>query len=318
MSKKIIQTFIFFDLETTGLINKNFMPKITELSLIAVSRNAMCNTINSLPRVLHKLVLPIDPGIEISKTVHKLTGLCKENIEDVQVFNCETYKLVVDFIRRLTAPTCFVAYNGNNFDYPIFLSEIRNINEVLNEEILSIDMLHLIKDFFANKGDFVEKVNDAQHGTSNLSKTDDVSNLLNDGYDKMLSDALDSVMNSNFNSNNRNESCSKSTINTPKISCCNKMQEINEKTPESQIIKLSNKNFQDSTRSSVKRRLNFTSSCPVNYKLSSVCKHIIGTYPENAHSAEGDCITMIRCAIKLEDYFIKWADRKAMPMINYS
>lgn len=74
-SLKMIKTFIFFDLETTGLIEKKLMPKIIELSLIAVSRNAICETMEPLPRVLHKLVLPIHPNTDISKLIHNLTGI---------------------------------------------------------------------------------------------------------------------------------------------------------------------------------------------------------------------------------------------------
>jgi len=55
-----IQTFIFLDLETTGLIGDN--PKITEIALIAVKRESIYNCgKNFPPRVLHKLVLPINP-----------------------------------------------------------------------------------------------------------------------------------------------------------------------------------------------------------------------------------------------------------------
>lgn len=71
----MIKTFIFLDLETTGLITKNYMPKITEISLIAVPRTAICDTTNIPPRVLQKLVLPIHPNVPISKDIKKLTGI---------------------------------------------------------------------------------------------------------------------------------------------------------------------------------------------------------------------------------------------------
>lgn len=70
----MIRTFIFFDLETTGLITKSCMPKVTELSLIAISRTAVCNTKDFLPRVLQKLVLPIHPNLNLSKEIETLTG----------------------------------------------------------------------------------------------------------------------------------------------------------------------------------------------------------------------------------------------------
>lgn len=58
-----INTFVFFDIETTGLPEFEPSPtKITELALIACSREHLLETkTNEIPRVLHKLLLPIQP-----------------------------------------------------------------------------------------------------------------------------------------------------------------------------------------------------------------------------------------------------------------
>lgn len=37
----------------------------------------------------------------------------------------------MQFIDRLPGNICFVAHNGNRFDYPIFLSEVERIQKVL-------------------------------------------------------------------------------------------------------------------------------------------------------------------------------------------
>ncbi|MEC4734872.1 MAG: exonuclease domain-containing protein [Wolbachia endosymbiont of Halictus tumulorum] len=163
-------TFIFFDLETTGLITNNCMPKITELSLIAVSRNAICNTTKTLPRVLSKLVLPINPVTYISENVETITGLSSQNLEDVKSFTCETHGMIINFIKQLIPPVCFVAYNGYKFDYPIFLKELENINKDVSEEILCIDMMHLIINFFSNK-DSLSKKSAIQANTSTFYNT---------------------------------------------------------------------------------------------------------------------------------------------------
>ncbi|KOC67478.1 Three prime repair exonuclease 2 [Habropoda laboriosa] len=324
----MIRTFIFFDLETTGLIGKNVMPKVTEMSLIAVSRSAICDTTDVLPRVLHKLVLPINPNIRISEGIETLTGLSNKNLEEVQYFNCEVYNLIINFINRQIAPTCFVAYNGNKFDYPIFLSELKIINKNFCEDILSIDMLHLIKEFFSTKQKSTKEVNAAQITTSN-SFNAEVSILLNDGCDEILSEALDSVMIAHFENYKKSNTSifEKEKItsfdnmnSTPPSNWYKKIQQINEKTPENQIIKLqhSDKNFQNKKGITVRRKLDYTNSKPTNFKLSSVCKHIFGTDPENLHNAEGDCLSMIRCAIQLGNSFVEWADCKAVPLINYN
>jgi len=70
-----IQTFVFFDVETTGLIQGRVMPRITEIALIAVSRESICNgNRDSFPRILHKLVLPVNPRKVIPPNVEHLTS----------------------------------------------------------------------------------------------------------------------------------------------------------------------------------------------------------------------------------------------------
>lgn len=70
-----IQTFVFLDLETTGLIQETIIPKITEIALIAVTKESICNSNkNSLPRILHKLVLPVNPQRVIPAEVEYLTS----------------------------------------------------------------------------------------------------------------------------------------------------------------------------------------------------------------------------------------------------
>lgn len=70
-----IQTFIFFDLKTTGLIQEKLMPRITEIALIAVGRESICNSNKaSLPRVLQKLILPINPQKIIPPNVEYITS----------------------------------------------------------------------------------------------------------------------------------------------------------------------------------------------------------------------------------------------------
>lgn len=70
-----IQTFVFFDLETTGLIQGKVMPRVTEIALVAVSKESICNSNkNSLPRILHKLVLPVNPQKIIPPKVQHMTS----------------------------------------------------------------------------------------------------------------------------------------------------------------------------------------------------------------------------------------------------
>jgi len=65
-----IKSFVFLDLESSGLPDYDMCrTKITELSMVACSHeHLLSSAVESLPRVLHKLTLcinpkkPIDPG----------------------------------------------------------------------------------------------------------------------------------------------------------------------------------------------------------------------------------------------------------------
>lgn len=68
-----INSFVFFDIETTGLrgIEK---PKITELVFIACSRQHLLEGKNEVPRVKSKLLLPFNPEISIHPNASRITG----------------------------------------------------------------------------------------------------------------------------------------------------------------------------------------------------------------------------------------------------
>lgn len=70
-----INTFVFFDIETTGFRRKGVEPNITELAFVACKRQHIIDaTIGVVPRVLFKLVLPINPMDRIPQIVANLTG----------------------------------------------------------------------------------------------------------------------------------------------------------------------------------------------------------------------------------------------------
>lgn len=71
-----INTFVFFDIETTGIPGYESPPtKITELAFIACSREHLIATeINALPRILHKILLPIQPLKCILPETTNITG----------------------------------------------------------------------------------------------------------------------------------------------------------------------------------------------------------------------------------------------------
>ena len=84
-----IETFIFFDLETTNLIRNNTLPEITELSLLAISRKSMQNLDgkSEFPRIIDKLSIALRPrnGIhpeaaKVSRQYYSLIFLMELNL----------------------------------------------------------------------------------------------------------------------------------------------------------------------------------------------------------------------------------------------
>lgn len=61
MSSQKIETFIFVDMECSGFEADN---KIAEIAFVAVHREAM-NSTGKTPRVLDKLVICVDPEVEV-------------------------------------------------------------------------------------------------------------------------------------------------------------------------------------------------------------------------------------------------------------
>lgn len=147
-----INTFVFFDIETTGIPRYESPPtKITELAFVACSRKHLLATVkNKLPRVLQKILLPIQPLKCILPETTKITGNKDQQIkfdghfeykfsfllskgldnfllEHVAKFDGDTVALMNCFLNRLEKPVCLVAHNGNNFDYPLLSEHLKRI-----------------------------------------------------------------------------------------------------------------------------------------------------------------------------------------------
>jgi DNA polymerase III alpha subunit (gram-positive type) len=70
-----ISTLVFFDLETTGLIEKETFPEISELACVAVQRGSLENpAVNHTPRILDKLRLTLRPTRALSYQTTFITG----------------------------------------------------------------------------------------------------------------------------------------------------------------------------------------------------------------------------------------------------
>ncbi|KAK2575428.1 hypothetical protein KPH14_008337 [Odynerus spinipes] len=242
------------------------MPRIIELSFVAVTRDNICLEKNEIPRVLQTLTVPVNPNTTIPLEVENLTELKNECLQNVSSFNDKIYNLINNFLDTLMVPICFVAHNGYRFDYPIFLWELKCLHKDLASSILCVDTLSLFKDFFMN-----------------TDKT-----IIQD------SKAIN-ILNSPISSKNENLETSLVEEETRKDQT--KQREFN-------IEVLSN------------RKENHTYQRPINFKLTTIYEHLLNVPAEKAHTAQGDCINMLRCANHIGEFFLEWCDHHAVPLIE--
>lgn len=138
-----IETYVFVDLETTGLPEyENNMTRITEMCLLAVKRRHVVDASQETPRVQHKLKLCFNPGWQISERASELSGLTNNLLENEPAFKMATFTLINTFLERLTKPICLIAHNGHNFDFPILKNHLLRLGVSLSEDLRYADSMY--------------------------------------------------------------------------------------------------------------------------------------------------------------------------------
>ncbi|XP_022824661.1 three prime repair exonuclease 2-like [Spodoptera litura] len=147
---KPIETLVFFDLETTNLINeKNDYPGIVELSMVAVNRAHFLNaTPEELPRVQHKLLSCFNPEMEMTEKSVKLSNLTNALLEQQAPFDKNTCEMIMAFIKCLPEPVCLVAHNGFGFHYPVLLYRMKLNEADVNPTLMCTDSLFALYDLY--------------------------------------------------------------------------------------------------------------------------------------------------------------------------
>ncbi|XP_042310355.1 three prime repair exonuclease 2-like [Sceloporus undulatus] len=148
------QTFVFLDIETTGLPQDQ--PRVAELCLFAVHRHSLLlsppdNTLTpleQLPRVIDKLTLCIDPQKPFTSRAEEINGLSNQKLEE----NCklELNSAVVEalhgFLNRQAGPICLVAHNGLRFDFPLLRTEFQQVGTKLFADMGCLDTLPALRE----------------------------------------------------------------------------------------------------------------------------------------------------------------------------
>lgn len=148
-----IATYVFFDLETTGLPREEFnRTKITELCMVAVKREHVLDTLpGHVPRVLHKLTRCFNPGKRITERSSELTGLDNFLLEHENYFDITIFDIINNFLNTLTKPVCLVTHNGFNFDFPILKRQLDMLNVRFSGDVLCADSLDAFSDILEEK-----------------------------------------------------------------------------------------------------------------------------------------------------------------------
>ncbi|XP_050356218.1 three prime repair exonuclease 2-like [Nymphalis io] len=148
-----IKTFMFFDLETTGLPAKDHVPKVIELTFLCVLRSDIEQAdIYNLPPV-SKLTYLFNPQTELSHEAAQLTGLSNEYLINQPVFE-DKIKCIKAFLDA-PKPVCLIAHNGNRFDFKIIKNEFANAKAVLPDGLYCVDSLKAFKKILKDN-DFIQ------------------------------------------------------------------------------------------------------------------------------------------------------------------
>ncbi|KAG5881768.1 hypothetical protein JTB14_005531 [Gonioctena quinquepunctata] len=276
-----IKTFVFLDTETTGLPSEEGnKTKITELSMVAVQ--ACHIRLGVFPRVQNKLNFCFNPRKMISLGSEDITGLSNFILEHSHSFSEETVTAINSFLNHNPQPICFVAHNGNNFDYPLLKTEINKTKSSIKENILCIDSLVTFRDFHLQEMKGTEEVDGGQKNPIPFEFYDQYDSILCDAAEKLEQECIVKAL---------------------------EVQKINETTPKKR--KLMDNPISSTAKKKKEgasaRSLNFG----VSFKLCDIYTRLTNRPPKNLHHAEGDVLMLITCAATLGDKFVDWANENA-------
>ncbi|KAL8212398.1 UNVERIFIED_CONTAM: hypothetical protein K2H54_045283 [Gekko kuhli] len=149
---KPIETFVFMDLEATGLPPSQ--PKIAEMCLIAVNRHAFENPQYSssspgplFPRLVDKLCICINPDKLFTPGATSVTGLNNKAFAEnkKQSFNIHIMHMITAFFSRQYPPICLVAHSGCTYDFPLLKAELSALGISVLDEIYCADTIKAMK-----------------------------------------------------------------------------------------------------------------------------------------------------------------------------
>uniref|UniRef100_A0A1B6FXI8 Exonuclease domain-containing protein n=1 Tax=Cuerna arida TaxID=1464854 RepID=A0A1B6FXI8_9HEMI len=317
------KTYVFFDLETTGLPQFENGTRITEISLVAASRDQIADKHNGvtkennisndfLPRVLNKINLTVYPCKMIQPRASEITGLTNENLEVQHPFDEDLFKLIVHFMERLEKPICLVAHNGNKFDFPILQSELSKINKELPDDLYCADTLLGFREVLARP------LNSEENAISGIKPLNDTNTKKAaslvpkcgwscEEYDQ----ELDQVTELAERFTQEDNSLDSDKLDRKIQAEMQRMRAVNEKTPQRKSRK--SDTCQQINLPNVRRKILNDQQPRRKFDLKSVYESTTNREFVNCHRAEADALALLECVTAVGRPILEWMDSKRIP-----
>lgn len=324
------KSFVFFDLETTGLPGLK-SPKITEISLVACSKQHLLDTKRGeLPRVLNKQTFCLNPQRMIHPRASETTGLYNDMLENESKFDEGTAQLIALFLDRLQSPTCLVAHNGNRFDFIILKKELEALKAQLPDNTHCIDSLPLFQaleqsnerkekaiqenadnelaDLELTAITAMEELEGSPSTLSQMQKLNETTpqrSKLTENYKKALRSYLDVTPSSKDHlSETRRQRRSPPRSKRQLFPTEGESSDSTSPSPSSTPMPSS----QLSPSQPVKKR----------FRLCDIHERLLGVPPKISHYAECDVIALLKCAIAEGSFFVAYAEEHGVKFQDFS
>lgn len=98
-------------------------------------------------------------------------------LENQTAFTSDVVNVIKNWLSLSASPICFVAHNGNRFDYPIFQAELYKTGNVLSDDIVCVDSLTAFRDL----------------DIPSVPEQSEAPAIFDDGYDELLCQIADEV-----------------------------------------------------------------------------------------------------------------------------
>lgn len=316
-----LNSFVFFDLETTGLAGLK-SPKITEISLLACSRTQLIDSNakgNELPRVLHKQTVCLNPRRVIDPKASETTGLYNDMLEHEREFDEKTAQLIVLFLERLQHPTCLVAHNGNRFDFIILKKELDALNTRIPDGIYCVDSIPLFKHIEKIKEQHEKKVEENDLAELEFSAVSAMQEL--EGSQDTL--AQMQKLNEMTPQKNKIQANFKKALRsyleiTPTQDPGQSRTKVKGSSPPRSKRQLFAEGDDSSSSTKSERIREVSKPVQKKYRLCDVYERIFNELPKQSHYAECDVEALFKCAIAERKAFVAYAEEHCVKFADFS